>query len=81
MTNLDKLESLTAIKDDPEFHIDATIHCSRSKFEALCEEIRDEYDLEVVEDVRLSQEKIENQLSNIYGVMLHGYRYLFHIKD
>lgn len=81
MTALDRLETITGLKDDPEFNIEATIHCSRAKFNELCEEIRDEYDLEVVEDVRISQEKIDNQLSNIYGVMLHGFKYLFHIKD
>lgn len=78
---LDKLEVITGLKDDPDFNIEAIIHCSRTKFEALCEEIKEEYDLSVVEDVAISQERIENQLSNIYGVMLHGVRYLFHIKD
>lgn len=81
MTPLDKLEVTANLCSELESGISVQIQCSRSKFDEIAKEIHDEYDLSVVEDVKISQEKIPNQLSNIYGVLLHGVRFLFHIKD
>lgn len=81
MTTLDKLETLIGLKGDPEFNIDVTIHCSRTRFNELWQEITDEYDLSIADDIKVTEEHIQNQLSNIYAIMLHGQKYLFHIKD
>lgn len=81
MSPLDKLEVTANLCSELESGISVQIQCSRSKFDALVEEIHEEYDLKVVDDVKISQEKIPEQLSNIYGVMLHGVKFLFHIKD
>ncbi len=81
MSPLDKLEVTANLCSELESGISVQIQCSRSKFNALVDEIHEEYDLSVVQDVRISEEKIPEQLSNMYGVMLHGTLFLFHIKD
>lgn len=81
MTHLDKLEATASLFTDFECTMSVQIECTRLHFESLKAEIEDEYDLSQVEDVRISQEKIPNQLSNIYGVRLHKTLFLFHIKD
>lgn len=81
MTPLDKLEVTASLFTELEHGTSVQIQCSREKFESLKAEILDEYDLKVVDDIKISEEKIPNQLSNIYGVLLHNVKFLFHIKD
>lgn len=78
---LDNLEATASLFADLECSMSVQIECTRERFNSLKSEIEEEYDLSQVDDVRISTEKIENQLSNIYGVMLHGTKFLFHIKD
>lgn len=81
MTNLDKLEAMSSLHKDLGASMSIQIDCSRDKFNELKAQIEEEYDISVVEDVRISAEPIPNQLSNMYGVLLHGVTYIFHIKD
>lgn len=81
MSYLDKLEEFYNVCCGSEVTVKVHIECTRDYFNNLCVEIEDEYDLKTVEDVRISPERIPNQLSNIYGVMLHKQLFMFHIKD
>lgn len=82
MTNyLDRFEAISSLVSDFDCQISVNIHCTRKKFNMLLAEIEDEYDLSLVEDVKVTTEKIPNQLSNIHVVNLHGQLILFHIKD
>jgi hypothetical protein len=78
---LDKLEVTANLCSELESGISVQIQCSREKYEALVNEIKEEYNLDVADDVKISREKIDNQLSNIYGIRLHQTLFLFHIKD
>lgn len=78
---LDKLEELNNVCCGSGVTVKVHIECSRDYFDNLCSEIEDEYDLSKVEDVAISPERIPNQLSNIYGVLLHKQLFTFHIKD
>lgn len=78
---LDKLEATASLCNDLGCGITVNIQCTREKFKLLWEEIEDEYDFTVVEDVKVTQEKIPNQLSNLYVVRLHKQLFTFHIKD
>lgn len=80
MTVLDKLEATASLHKDLGASMSVQIDCTRLKFEQLKAEIEEEYN-SGVEDVRISPEPIPNQLSNIYGVLLHGTTFIFHIKD
>ncbi len=57
------------------------IECSRDKFAQLSAEIEEEYDLTVVEDVKMTKEKLPDQLSNVHTILLHGVRFVIHVKD
>lgn len=78
---LDRFEAISSLVTDFECQMSVNIHCTREKFLELTAEIEDEYDLSLVEDVKITTEKIPNQLSNIHVVNLHGQHILFHIKD
>lgn len=78
---LDKLEVTSSLMQDLGCQTTVQIECCRSKFDQIKKELEEEYDLSVVEDVKLTKEKIDNQLSNIYGLKLHGVLYTITIKD
>lgn len=79
MSPLDNLEYTARGLQEFGGKVSASIELTREAFNVLAKEIEEEYDFTTVKDVKIVPEP--NVLSGYYGVLLHGVRFTFYIKD
>lgn len=77
MSPLERVENVVA--DLQELSTTAWIELNRVHFNELKAEIEEEY--EHVPEVRMTKEKITNQLFSMAELYIHGFHITFYIKD